>query len=101
MINNAATVGVPAPRLTGTGAIVRPVLTGPQLRSLIARDLLDVLSAEPARLRECDSDVCRMIYRDTPGGRARKWCSMRLCGNQAKAAQHRHKVGSWGRSSVE
>ncbi|MGI5518604.1 CGNR zinc finger domain-containing protein [Streptomyces sp. CA-106131] len=58
---------------------------------LDARDLITLLS-DPARrqkLRECDSEICRMIYLDAVQGRPRKWCSMQRCGNSAKAARHR------------
>jgi predicted RNA-binding Zn ribbon-like protein len=89
-INAAAAIATPPPRLDGT-RVVAPELTGDELRSLIARDLLDVLTM---RVRECDSDVCRMIYLDKPGGRPRRWCAMRMCGNQAKAEQHRSKVNA-------
>jgi predicted RNA-binding Zn ribbon-like protein len=89
LINEAAAIAPAPPRLAGT-RIVRPVLTGDELRSLIARDLLEVITKP---LRECDSDVCRMVYLDKPGGRPRKWCSMQRCGNQVKAEQHRRKAG--------
>ena len=90
-INAAAAVAVPAPRLIDTH-VVQPAVTGDELLSLLARDLLDVL-AEPSRLRECASQRCRMVYLESPGARARKWCSMRRCGNQAKAQQHRSRAG--------
>jgi predicted RNA-binding Zn ribbon-like protein len=90
LVNSVAALGTPSSHLNGT-RVVQPRLTGDELRSLIARDLLGVLSKP---LRECDSGVCRMVYVDSPGGRPRKWCSMRRCGNQAKAAQHRRKVSS-------
>ncbi|WP_208115591.1 CGNR zinc finger domain-containing protein [Labedaea rhizosphaerae] len=92
LVNEVAAVAPPAATLRGT-RVEPPVLTGAELRSLIARDLLDVL-ADPSRLRECDSELCRMIYVDSPGGRPRKWCSMQRCGNRAKAAQHRRKAGA-------
>ena len=92
MVNRVAEVAPPAARLRGL-RLELPVLTGAELKSVIARDLLAVV-ADRSRLRECDSEVCRMIYVDSPGGRPRKWCSMQRCGNQAKAAQHRLKAAT-------
>lgn len=100
LVNECAYHAPPAPRLelaaapgAGPGALtVRyPVLTGRQLLSLVARDLL-ALMADPdlrARLRECEAPRCRMLYLDTTAGGRRRWCSMRVCGNRAKAARHR------------
>lgn len=69
----------------------RPALTGRQFLSLPARDLL-ALMADPqlrSRLRECEAPQCRMLYLDATAGGRRRWCSMRVCGNRAKAARHR------------
>ena len=41
------------------------------------------------RLRVCDNETCREMFIDrSPTGR-RRWCDMRICGNQAKVARHR------------
>jgi predicted RNA-binding Zn ribbon-like protein len=45
--------------------------------------------AERARVRVCASDTCSARFYDrSPAGR-RRWCSMRTCGNEAKARRHR------------
>lgn len=45
--------------------------------------------AEAARLRICASETCSARFYDrSPAGR-RRWCSMRECGNEAKARRHR------------
>ena len=45
--------------------------------------------AERARVRVCASDTCSARFYDrSPAGR-RRWCSMRACGNEAKARRHR------------
>jgi predicted RNA-binding Zn ribbon-like protein len=91
VVNRMSAVPVPVPVLAAAGARVSvPALTGRQLCSVVARDLLGLL-ADPqrrGRLRECDSELCRMIYLDTQGGRPRRWCSTR-CGNVMKVAHHR------------
>ncbi|MET9470831.1 CGNR zinc finger domain-containing protein [Streptomyces sp. NPDC002917] len=104
LLNRAALVEPPAPqlRLTATGVEATEAgrqLSGPGLRSLIARDLITIMSDEELRehLRACDSDNCRMIYLDSAHGKPRKWCSMQRCGNSAKAAQHRLRLANSGR----
>jgi predicted RNA-binding Zn ribbon-like protein len=45
--------------------------------------------AEAARIRVCASQTCSARFYDrSPAGR-RRWCSMALCGNEAKARRHR------------
>lgn len=39
-----------------------------------------------SRLRTCER--CSWMFVDRGRGRARRWCSMSLCGNRAKAARH-------------
>jgi hypothetical protein len=57
---------------------------------LIARDAARMLTpAEAGRIRICGSDTCSARFYDrSPAGR-RRWCSMRGCGNEAKARRHR------------
>jgi predicted RNA-binding Zn ribbon-like protein len=89
----------PAPRLeTGPEGLFvpRPPLSGRQVQSLVARDLIAVM-ADPGRragLRECAAPECRMLYLDGTPGRRRRWCSMRRCGNNAKAARHRDRAAA-------
>ena len=48
--------------------------------------------AEAARIRVCASPTCSARFYDrSPAGR-RRWCSMALCGNEAKARRHRARV---------
>ncbi len=53
----------------------------PVLRS--AADLL--VSDERARVRECASETCTWLFVDRSRTHERRWCSMRSCGNRAKA----------------
>jgi len=52
-------------------------------------------SLDPLRLRQCQS--CVLHFYDTTKNATRRWCSMKLCGNRAKAAKyaarHRHRSG--------
>jgi predicted RNA-binding Zn ribbon-like protein len=61
--------------------------------ALIAEAIVEELATgRPERLRVCANDRCRWAFFDSsPTGR-RRWCDMRSCGNQAKAARHRARL---------
>lgn len=61
-----------------------PNLLAPVLWS--AGDLLG--SARLARVRRCANDKCLYLFADDSRNGTRRWCSMSMCGNRAKA--HRH-----------
>ena len=63
------------------GAIAR-------LAESIARE---VIAGETGRLRVCENEQCRWVFKDTSRTGKRKWCSMSSCGNRAKVARHRAK----------
>lgn len=46
-----------------------------------------VLDPPAAGVRACDR--CGWFFIDASRGRRRRWCSMKICGNQAKAARYR------------
>jgi predicted RNA-binding Zn ribbon-like protein len=48
--------------------------------------------AERARVRICAADDCSARFYDRSPAARRRWCSMRACGNAAKARRHRHRV---------
>jgi predicted RNA-binding Zn ribbon-like protein len=75
----------------------RPAADSPR-RALgaIALDAAQMLGGadERARVRVCASDTCSARFFDrSPAGR-RRWCSMRTCGNEAKARRHRERARS-------
>ena len=45
-------------------------------------------SPEVARIRHCANAKCLWLFLDDSKNGSRRWCSMQLCGNRAKA--HRH-----------
>jgi predicted RNA-binding Zn ribbon-like protein len=57
--------------------------------STVARDAIAVLAGAGDRVRECAADDCRLIFLDTSRPGARRWCSMRRCGNRHKVRDHR------------
>ena len=61
--------------------------------ALIAEAIIEELATgRPERMRVCANDRCRWAFFDSsPTGR-RRWCDMRSCGNQAKAARYRARL---------
>ena len=60
----------------------------------IVRSATDLLTSEGIkRVGECADDRgCGWLFYDTSRNRTRQWCSMRGCGNRAKARRHYEKV---------
>jgi predicted RNA-binding Zn ribbon-like protein len=40
-------------------------------------------------VKACQGSTCTLVFVDRTRGRARRWCSMAICGNRAKQAAHR------------
>ena len=62
------------------------------------RDMLVRIAAVCAKLiceadfscvRNCEGPTCTMYFLDVSKNHKRRWCSMSICGNRAKAATHR------------
>ena len=49
-------------------------------------------SADLPALRVCASESCAWLFLDTSRNGSRRWCSMRTCGNRAKARRHHARV---------
>ena len=47
---------------------------------------------EAARIRVCASETCSARFYDRSPAARRRWCSMALCGNEAKARRHRERA---------
>lgn len=48
---------------------------------------LRLLDTAPSRIRTCAGD-CTLRFHDTSKAGRRRWCSMAVCGNRAKAREH-------------
>ena len=57
--------------------------------TVAAADLLTGRDHQP--LRECASDDCTWLYRDTTRNHSRRWCDMKGCGNKAKVRRYRRR----------
>lgn len=59
----------------------------------IAEALARLVSEEDfTQVKACEGSACTLLFVDHTRGRARRWCSMALCGNRAKQAAHRHRL---------
>ena len=50
-----------------------------------------VCSSDFSLVKACEGKICTLLFLDTTHGRARRWCSMTVCGNRAKQAAHRQR----------
>ena len=50
-----------------------------------------VCSEDFTYVKACEGPACTLFFADRTRGRARRWCSMAICGNRAKQAAHRHR----------
>jgi predicted RNA-binding Zn ribbon-like protein len=56
----------------------------------LARSLADLVCTENfTYVKACEGPECTLLFVDRTRGRARRWCSMAICGNRAKQAGHR------------
>ncbi len=64
-----------------------------QLLQPIAEAIGDLLCRADFRLiRACEATACTLMFLDGTKAHARRWCSMAVCGNRAKAAAHRARM---------
>ncbi|MGW4060864.1 CGNR zinc finger domain-containing protein [Amycolatopsis sp. NPDC004747] len=95
-LNRVAALPVPAPALTPSGEL-RWQAGDPAsaMLALLARDALElVTSPEFARVRRCEGARCGALFLDTSRPGTRRWCSMGVCGNQAKKSTYRAKAAT-------
>jgi predicted RNA-binding Zn ribbon-like protein len=61
---------------------------------LAALDAAGLLTGDDRRLiRRCGDPGCGWLFLDTSRNGARRWCSMKSCGNRNKARRFYHRVG--------
>ena len=61
----------------------------------IAGAAADLICNQDFRLiRSCEGSACTLVFLDRTKVHARRWCSMAVCGNRAKAAAHRARRGA-------
>ena len=53
-----------------------------------------VCEGDFADVKACEGHACTLVFADRTRRRARRWCSMAICGNRAKQAAHRSRLKS-------
>jgi predicted RNA-binding Zn ribbon-like protein len=82
-----------APRLTERAAADSPR----RALGMVALDAATMLGTdERSRIRICASATCSGRFFDRSPAGLRRWCSMRTCGNEAKARRHRERQRASG-----
>ena len=62
-----------------------------ELLGLLSHDAAKLLSSDKInKLKRCSHDKCILVYVDKSKSGQRKWCSMDICGNRTKSANHYH-----------
>jgi len=51
-----------------------------------------VCTEDFSHVKACEGPSCTLLFADHTRGRARRWCSMAICGNRAKQTAHRQRV---------
>jgi len=59
---------------------------------MAAANLLELLAQAPDRICRCQNPGCVLWFFDTTRNGTRRWCSMEVCGNRAKARRHYNRV---------
>lgn len=80
------TVRMEGGRVTLGGSTPRGVLAAAAAR-LAVEERLD-------RVKICPADDCRWAFYDSSRNQSRQWCSMKVCGNRAKARNHRERAAA-------
>jgi predicted RNA-binding Zn ribbon-like protein len=74
---------------------VRPWESPGELLQPIAEAAADLICNQDFRLiRSCEGSACTLVFLDRTKAHSRRWCSMAICGNRAKAAAHRARRGA-------
>jgi predicted RNA-binding Zn ribbon-like protein len=59
----------------------------------LARSLADLVCTEDfTYVKACEGPGCTLLFVDRTRRRARRWCSMAVCGNRAKQVAHRKRA---------
>lgn len=67
----------------------------------VVRAAADLLTSDALpMLRMCAAEDCGWLFMDTSKNQTRRWCSMKSCGNRAKARRHIGRTKQQARTSV-
>lgn len=72
---------------------VRRWRTPESLLAPIAEALAHLVTSEDfSQVKRCEGAACTLLFADHTRSKARRWCSMAICGNRAKQAAHRQRL---------
>lgn len=73
-----------------------------QLLAPVAESAADLLCyGNPAHIRKCENPDCVLYFYDETKNHTRRWCSMSMCGNRAKAAAFYQREKLKNKTSVQ
>jgi predicted RNA-binding Zn ribbon-like protein len=75
----------PARRWPAPEALLQPI--GDALARFVCEE-------DFTHVKACEGPACTLMFADHTRGRARRWCSMAICGNRAKQAAYRSRARS-------
>ena len=80
-------------RIAAGGPRLVPAAAGldAELGALVALVAAAVADGSWSRLKACRAESCRWAFYDGARNRSRRWCSMAVCGNRAKAQRYRER----------
>lgn len=65
------------------------------LLGLVAEDCIQLFTSDLSQnIKECAQERCGIVFLDRSNGAKRNWCSMKTCGNRAKASRFSEKKGT-------
>ncbi|MER6628820.1 ABATE domain-containing protein [Streptomyces sp. NPDC000987] len=94
LINAAAAAAPLVPVLRRGAARLTTPATGAESAALstVARDAVDLFTgALAARVRECESPECALLFVDASRPGRRRWCSSAACGSRDRSAAYRRR----------
>ncbi|TQM06305.1 putative RNA-binding Zn ribbon-like protein [Pseudonocardia kunmingensis] len=94
VLNDVLRWGHTWPQMTPDGPRSGFRVDDPERRAawLAAANYAELLVRDRERIRQCAHAECVLYFLDTSPKGNRRWCSMALCGNRAKAARHYARV---------
>lgn len=92
LVNDTAAVPPVRLRLADDGVSLQRTGDVEAAMSTLARGVIELLASDDRNLiRQCSAEKCTRLYVDRSARGSRRWCEMRSCGNQAKAASFRRR----------
>jgi predicted RNA-binding Zn ribbon-like protein len=98
LINRWAAEPPPAPQLRADGSRrLHPPGNGiTAALSAMARDAIDLVTADDGRLRRCDGPRCSLLFYDSSRPGSRRWCATSRCGNKVNTHAYRARQRTTG-----